>query len=76
MSITLSKTQTDILNKLKSGLYIWTNEGKGYKAWLGDVNGNFIESIDKRSAESLARNELIKPSNIVKNTLIFPWEIA
>lgn len=59
----LSKYQNDIINELKKGFYIWTNEGENYKAWLGDDKGVVIKYIRVRTAEILFNKNIIKYIN-------------
>jgi hypothetical protein len=57
----LSKYQSKIISKLrKENHFLWHNEGPDFKAWIGDEEGKVIEYIRRDSAESLAKNKVIK----------------
>ncbi|CAM3636498.1 hypothetical protein [Mesobacillus zeae] len=57
----LSKYQSQIVSALREdGVYLWTNEGPGYRAWIGDKNGVIINYVRVRSAEALVNTGVIK----------------
>lgn len=49
----LSKCQQEVLDKMKPGIYVWTNEGENFSCWLGDSNGGKYESVDCSIVEEL-----------------------
>lgn len=57
--MTLSKEQLKVVEELKSGFYVWTNEGSDLKAWIGNEKGNRIRGLRIRTVEVLANNETI-----------------
>jgi len=56
----LSRYQAEIVSKLDGGLYLWTNEGNNFRAWLGDEKGREVERVNVRSANALYDNKIIK----------------
>ena len=56
----LSKAQQEVINKMKKGLFIWTNEGADLKAWLGNNKGGKIEGLKIRTVETLFEKDKIK----------------
>ncbi|MGG0308387.1 hypothetical protein ABEY43_06765 [Priestia megaterium] len=56
----ISKAQSDIISEMKNGLFLWTNEGNNFRAWLGDEKGREIKRIRVDSARVLLNNKLIK----------------
>jgi hypothetical protein len=57
----LSKYQSDIVSAMKDGdVFLWTNEGAGFRAWLGDKDGKGIVYVNVRSAESLLNQGVIR----------------
>lgn len=56
----LSKAQQEVVNSLKSGLFIFTSEGEDTKAWLGDENGHQPKYIRLRTVEILYTAGIIR----------------
>lgn len=56
----LSKEQLKVVEELKSGLYVWTNEGSNLMAWIGDKSGAEVRGLRVRTVEILANNEVIE----------------
>lgn len=57
----LSKYQSEIVSALKEdGVFLWTNEGAGFRAWIGDKNGAVIDYVRVRSAQALVEAGVIK----------------
>lgn len=56
----LSKAQNEVVDLLKSGLFIWTNEGKNYSAWIGDNEGTKIKTLNIKTVSFLYNNKIIK----------------
>jgi hypothetical protein len=77
MATKLSKYQSEIVSALnEDGVFLWTNEGSGFRAWLGDNNGAVIDYIRVRSAEALVNAGVI---NFVDGTYrngIFKYELV
>ena len=56
----LSKYQAEIVTALQEdGAYLWTNEGAGYQAWVGDKDGRVSNYIRRKSAESLYTKDVV-----------------
>lgn len=58
--VKLSKVQKDVVDALKLGLFLWTDEGESYKAWLGDSRGRVHKKIHRSTARSLFDKGLLK----------------
>lgn len=56
----LSKAQQEVVSALKLGLFVWTNEGANFKAWIGDGQGKKQQGIRVRTAEILLGKKVIK----------------
>lgn len=56
----LSKSQKEVISQLKSGLFVWTNEGNNFKAWIGDAKGNKQKGIHVKTVEVLLNRGWIK----------------
>jgi hypothetical protein len=57
----LSNYQAKLVSKLrKENRFLWHNEGRNFRAWIGDEKGEVIEYIRRDSAESLAKKKTIK----------------
>lgn len=52
----LSKYQQEVLDKMKPGVYLWTNEGKNFSCWLGDSNGEKYESVNRATVQALYKH--------------------
>lgn len=52
IDVTLSE-KDQVVSDLRKGTYLWTNEGKDLKAWLGDEYGNPIKAVDVDVANDL-----------------------
>ena len=56
----LSTYQNKIVEQLKEeGNYIWTNEGEGYRVWIGDESGQVKEYLRKDTVRNLFNLGLI-----------------
>jgi len=49
----MSKAQKEVISEMKRGLFIWTNEGRDFKAWLGNEMGQKVRGIKVRTLEIL-----------------------
>lgn len=56
----LSTAQKNVLEKMKSGLFIWTNEGANFSVWLEDETAKKKESLRKRTVEILIETKKIE----------------
>lgn len=57
----LSKAQKDVVEELKKeGVYLWTNEGNNFQAWLGDCDGKKMKKVNIATAKSLDGKGVIR----------------
>lgn len=72
----LSKAQREVVDAMKSGLFVWTNEGNNLKAWLGDENAAKRKSIRLITAETLFNKGVIKTVDGDYRQGLFKYELA
>ena len=56
----LSKAQQRVIDDLENGLYIWTNEGKGMRCWIGGESADKAKTLNIRTVNRLHELDLIK----------------
>ncbi|MFZ7945701.1 hypothetical protein [Neobacillus sp. 19] len=76
-TVKLSKYQSEIISALKEdGVFLWTNEGAGFRAWIGDMNGAIIDYVRVRSAEALHKAGVIRLVDGTYREGLFKYELV
>lgn len=56
----LSKAQKRLISEVEEGRFVWTNDGKDFKAWLGDEDSKSVKSVHTRTVEILVEKGFLK----------------
>lgn len=60
MAVQLTNSQNAVVKELKSGKFIWSNEGSKLQAWLGDGKGNKERGILISTLKVLINKKIVK----------------
>lgn len=71
----LTPRQIEVYKLMKSGYRLFTTEGANYSVWLENQSGAKI-ALNRRTAESMANKNIIKPDTDHKNTSVFCWTLS
>lgn len=56
----LTKAQKQLILDLEEGYFVWTNDGRNFKAWLGDEDSKTVKNVRTRTLEILLEKGFVK----------------